>query len=137
MLYVDKKRLEDVLSKKNISLNALANTCGVSRQSIYQMFEERSVFNTSFEKILKFLNCSHEDLVRKAGGIEEYVKSLPPFIRSTISELHAFAEKQDANLYVLFPSGKGRFGFLRDWTFDSSEHFPKRLRRKTQVMSKV
>lgn len=117
MLYLDKKRLDDVLVQKNTTLNGLANACGISRQSIYQMFEERSVFNTSFEKMLKFLNCSHEDLTRDTDSLDEFIRIVPPYIRGIISELHAFSEKNETDLYILFPNGKGRFGFSKDWTF--------------------
>lgn len=117
MLYLSKKKLEEVLAKRGSSASMLAKECGISRQSIYNMFGKTSVFNTSFEKILKYLNVNLEEITEQRDRVSFLVQKFPNKINKIILELTEFASKNSADLILFGSRASGKMGITSDWDF--------------------
>lgn len=117
MLYLDKFKLETVLSSRGTSLNKLAKTCGISRQSIYNMIENQPVFNTTFEKIRQFLSVDYRAITSDSTVAHEIMKHAPDRIKIAAYVLSRFAEECNSDLILYNSEGKGRFGQKFDWNF--------------------
>lgn len=117
MLYMDKGKLETILGLRGISLNLLAEKCGISRQSIYNMFEDIPVFNTTFEKIRKYLNIDYRVITSDSTLAQEIIKSAPDRIKIASYVLVNAAEELEADLLSFNSHGINKFGPRIDWNF--------------------
>lgn len=117
MLFLDKFKLETFLRSKGISINKLADSCGISRQSIYNMYESLPVFNTTFEKIRQYLNVDFRAITSDSTLAHEIMKKAPDKIKISAYVLNQFSENNNADL-LLFNSGSNdKFGKRFDWNF--------------------
>ena len=117
MLVLDKSKLERALGSRNLSINRLAEVCGVSRQSIYNMCDETTVFNTTFEKIRKFLGVDYRAITSDSTLAQEILKSAPDRIKIASYILTDFSQNANADLLLFKSEGVGRFGTNHDWSF--------------------
>ena len=117
MLFLDKFKLETILSRRGISINRLAEQCGISRQSIYNMYEESSVFNTSFEKIREFLDVDYRAVTSDSTVAHEIMKKAPDRIKMAAYLLSNFSQETTSDLLLFSSSGKNKYGRNFDWNF--------------------
>jgi len=117
MLFLDKFRLESILSARGISINKLAESCGISRQSIYNMYNDTPVFNTTFEKIRQFLNVDYRALARDSTVAQEIMKQAPDRIKIAAYLLTNFVEERRGDLLFFSSEGRGKYGQKFDWNF--------------------
>lgn len=117
MLYLEKKKLEKVLKARGLNMSQLSKLCGVSRQSIYNMFGKTSVFNTVFEKILVHLAVDHNKITVGQSREGLIIKTFPDKIAKTAAKLSAFAGQTHADLLLFGSRAKGKRGFRTDWDF--------------------
>jgi len=117
MLCLDKNKLEALLKAKGMNMSILAKACGVSRQSIYNMLGRTSVFNTSFEKLLGFLQVGYEQITADVSAENVVAKDFPPKIAKVALELFRFAEVNEADLVLFGSRAGGKKGIQADWDF--------------------
>lgn len=117
MLFLDKFRLETILKSRGLSLNKLSDSCGISRQTIYNMFEEFPVFNTTFEKIREFLNVDYRAITVDSTVAHEIIKKAPDRIKIAAYVLTNFAQETKSDLLLFSSEGKTKFGKNFDWNF--------------------
>lgn len=117
MLYLDKFKLETILRSRGISINKLADSCGISRQSIYNMYETSPVFNTTFEKIRQFLNIDFRAITSDSTLAHEIMKKAPDRIKISGYVLSQFAENNNADLLIYNSGDVDKFGGKFDWNF--------------------
>ncbi|PIR17833.1 MAG: hypothetical protein COV46_02585 [Deltaproteobacteria bacterium CG11_big_fil_rev_8_21_14_0_20_49_13] len=117
MFFLSKKKLNEVISKRGESVSSLAKTCGISRQSIYNMFGKTSVFNTTFEKILKQLCVEPEDITERHDNVSFFVQKFPDKIKKIILKLSEFAAENHADLMLFGSRALGKAGIRSDWDF--------------------
>jgi len=128
VLYLDKFKFETILRSRGTSINKLAESCGISRQSIYNMYENSPVFNTTFEKIRQFLNVDFRAISSDQTLAHEIMKKAPDKIKISAYVLNQFAENNEACL-LLFNSGEmDKFGKKFHWNF--AVHFNKKENEK-------
>lgn len=128
MLYLDKFKLETILKSRGTSINKLADSCGISRQSIYNMFESMPVFNTTFDKIRKNLSVDYRAITSDSTLAHEIIKNAPDKIKIAAYVLNSFAEGNDANLLIFNSGSVNKYGNTFDWNF--ALHFNKRDNEK-------
>ncbi len=128
MLYLDKLKLESILKTRGVSVNKLSDYCGISRQSIYNMFEDSSVFNSTFEKIRQFLNVDYRVLTSDRTLAFEAMKRAPDRIKVISYQLFEFAKKYKADLLLFSSNDIGKFGPKPDWNF--AVYFPRAPKEK-------
>lgn len=117
MLFIDRYKLESILSSRGLSINKLAIAAGVSRQSIYNMYEETPVFNTTFEKIRQYLNVDFRAISSDSTLAQEILKKSPDKIKIASYILTEFARDNNADLLLFNTSGTGKYGTNHDWNF--------------------
>lgn len=127
MLYLDKAKLEVVLSSRGTSINKLAGACGISRQSIYNMFEN-TVFNSSFDKIRRYLNVDYGAITSNISLANEVMKTAPDRITMVAHKLTEFVERYQADLLLFGSNDVGKYGPRPDWNF--AVFFPDREKDK-------
>jgi transcriptional regulator with XRE-family HTH domain len=117
MIMVDRKRLEILLTGLGLNLSQLAKSCGISRRSLYEMFEGRAIFSTPLEKVLNFLNIGPADILKKRSRLETTLAGAPQNIIKTTLRLQEFAEANNADLFLIGSRAKGKIGNRADWDF--------------------
>lgn len=117
MLYLDKSRLESILSTRGLTLNSLAELCSISRQSIYNMFESTSVFNTTFEKIRQYLSIDYRAITTDKSVAFEIIKKSPGKIKIAAYKLFEYSKNNSADLLLFGSNYFGKFGFNHEWNF--------------------
>lgn len=114
---LDKTKLRGLLSKRGLSLNAFAKQCGISRQSIYNMMEGKSVFSKPFEKIMAGLNVDFEDLMRVRPSVETILESAPRTVQRAALQIQEYVRQQKADLFLIGSRARGKKGIRSDWDF--------------------
>lgn len=79
-----KERLYDLLDKKNMSVEALANEIGVTKSSIYNIFKGSDPKISTIERIAETLNSSIDFLVL---GHDEYKDAIEEELLALFREL--------------------------------------------------
>jgi hypothetical protein len=96
------------------------------------MYADMPVFNTTFEKIRKYLSVDYRAVTADSTLAQEIIKEAPDKIKIAAYVLNSFAENNDANL-ILFNSGEfDKFGGKFNWYF--ALHFNKKD-SETKLMS--
>lgn len=114
---LDRTKLQGLLSSRGFSLNAFAKQCGISRQSIYNMMEGKSVFSKPFEKIMAELNVELEDLMRERPSIEAILESAPRAVQRAALQIQEYVRQQKADLFLIGSRARGKKGIRSDWDF--------------------
>ncbi|MFH1830041.1 MAG: helix-turn-helix domain-containing protein [Pseudomonadota bacterium] len=114
---MDRKKLETLLCSRGTSLNQLAKKCGISRQSLYNMFEGKSVLTKPFEKLLSVLGVDFDDIVTGQTQLEDIFSSAPDKVRKAALALLEYAQNKDADLFLIGSRAKGKKGVRPDWDF--------------------
>lgn len=121
MLILEREKLKTVIKRNGLSLNQLAAKCGVSRQSIYNMLNGKSVFNTTFEKILDCLDVNFEEItVSKDERAVLAMKKAPAKIQRIALALSLFAKGNKASLFLFGSRARGCERTRADWDFGVS-----------------
>lgn len=115
MLYLSEDKVNALLSNRGMTLSQLARDCGVSRQSIYDMFGKKSVFNSSFVKILDHLGVGHEQLTETQDSA--LLRTMPMRIQKAVMRLITFCESHQAGLILFGSRARGKGGVGPDWDF--------------------
>lgn len=133
MLFLDKLKLETVLGTRGLTMNKLAEACSISRQSIYNMCESIPVFNSTFEKIRRYLNVDYRAITSDSTVAHEIMKQAPDRIKIAAYVLNNFAEETNSDLLLFNSEGKSKFGQNFDWNF--ALYFNRKdVDKKLQVM---
>lgn len=115
MLYLSKDKLVAVAGGRGMSLSALARAAGVSRQSLYNLFEDQPVFTGPFVKVLQFLGVSFHDLVDEFSPAEQLLADAPAAIQRTVARLTQFCQFNAASLVLFGSRLRGKSGAHVDW----------------------
>ena len=135
MVSIDRHRLEEQLRRRGENLSAFARRCGISRQSLYLLFEGKSVFSVPFEKILRELGADFRDLIAEMPDLAVILGDAPESVRRAALELEAYAEKQGADLFLIGSRARGAKGVRSDWDF--AVFFPDRKARNDLAALKL
>lgn len=124
MLYLDKGRLETILSSRNLTINKIAELCSISRQTIYNMCDSTTVFNTTFEKIREYLNIDYRAITTDKSVAFEVLKNAPERIKIASYKLFEFVAENNSDLLIFSKNNNGKYGINNDWNFGI--FFPKK-----------
>lgn len=127
MLVLDRKKLDGVARPLGFTLNRLAGACGISRQSVYNMFKGKYVLSTPLEKILKTLKVDLSDVTTSVGEARSILQTAPGGIREACSTLEDYAVDEGADLFLIGSRARGRKGVRSDWDF--AIYFPDGMHR--------
>ncbi len=116
-MLLDREKLEKVMISSGLNLAGLAKECGISRRSIYDMFEGRSIFSVPFEKLLKKLGVSALAVTNTQTTISEIFADAPPAILKVALRLEEFAKTNSADLFLFGSRARGKKGIRADWDF--------------------
>lgn len=116
-MQLDRNKLNGLLSSKGLSLNAFAKQCGISRQSIYNMMEGKSIFSKPFEKVMAELDVDFEDLMKARPSIESVLADAPRSIQRAALQIQEYAREKKADLFLIGSRARGRKGIRSDWDF--------------------
>lgn len=117
MLVLDKNKLENSLRGRGKSLSKFASDCGISRQSLYNMFAGKSIFSTSFEKILNELGVSFDEVVAQTSRFDSIMLEAPYKIKKIALKLEEYARTNGADLFLIGSRVRGKKGIRSDWDF--------------------
>lgn len=117
MLLLSRDKLNKMLKKKGLSLAKFARSCGISRQSLYNMFRGRSVLSAPMEKLLLSLGVGLEDVVKKSVTTTKVLNEAPEQIKKVRLLLENYAKKYDASLFLIGSRARGKKGITSDWDF--------------------
>lgn len=117
MLQVDQEKLMRLLDARRVSLNGFAKACGVSRQSIYNMFRGKSVLSVPFEKVLLTLGVGFEEIVAGARAPARMFEEMPKKVKEALHLLKEYALRTKASLYLIGSRARGKKGTRADWDF--------------------
>ena len=124
---LDRNKLQGFLSSRGLSLKAFARQCGISRQSIYNMMEGKSVFSKPLEKIMAELGVELDDLMRTRPSVEAILEGAPRTIQRAALQIQEYVRQQEADLFLIGSRARGKKGIRSDWDFaifypDEKEH---------------
>jgi AcrR family transcriptional regulator len=122
MLFLDKTKLNALLKSNGLNIAKLAKHCGVSRQSIYNMFGKETVFNTTFERLVAYLNIHYSTITEETELASFIAKSFPDKIKLAALKLSAFAVKNSADLILFGSRAAGKKGLRHDFDFAVNFH---------------
>ena len=117
MLKLDRKKLESSLSLRGENLSQLARSCGMSRQSLYEMFEGKSIFSTPFEKLLGELMIPFGRITVDDENILAPLHDAPLQVRRVVLSLQRYAVQHNADLFLFGSRARGKKGIRADWDF--------------------
>ncbi|MFH0799032.1 MAG: helix-turn-helix domain-containing protein [Pseudomonadota bacterium] len=117
MLRLDRKRLESVLAARGLSLAGLAKACGISRQSIYNMFRGRSVLSAPLEKIIRELRTGLPDIVVEDASEDGVFARAPEKVQDAVVVLKGYALRESADLFLIGSRARRKRGVRSDWDF--------------------
>jgi len=117
MLSVDRNKLNKLLKKRGISLSQFAKDCGISRQSLYNMFRGKSVLSAPMEKLLLYLHVDPEDVTIRSVKTENVFQDAPSQIKNVFQMLENYAKKHNAGLFLIGSRARGKKGIRSDWDF--------------------
>lgn len=118
MLYLSKSKLAQLAAKRGLSLAALAKAAGISRQSLYNMFDTTPVWNTSFAKLLRATGSAYDELVEARHSFTHHpLMDAPPPIRRAAFTLTDFCRTHHAALVLFGSRARGKRGLGVDWDF--------------------
>ena len=117
MLFLNKEALNSLLDQKGLSLSALARQSGISRQSLYNMFDDDTVFNVPFERILKALNVNYQTITYEKTLAEKLLEDAPSPIQKVLFSLIDFCQQHKASLALFGSRARGKKGVRVDWDF--------------------
>ena len=117
MLIIERQRLEKILNSKGLNLSDLAKECGISRKSLYDMFEGDTIFTTPFKKVLSFLNIEFEEVTKNETSLSPILKEAPANIIKILLQLQTFAKEKNASLFLFGSRARGKKGIRADWDF--------------------
>lgn len=132
---IDRRKFEALLKSRRLGLSSFAASCGISRQSLYNMFEGRSIFSTTFEKVLSTLDVDFDQITSRAPAIGDIFARAPASIQKTAAVIHEFAANNKADLFLIGSRAKGKEGVRADWDFGI--FFPSPRGRKNFVRLKT
>lgn len=115
MLYLGEDKLNAWLSSRGMTLSQLARDCGVSRQSIYDMFGKKPVFNSTFVKILSHLGVDYDQLTETHDDV--LLRTMPVRIQKAVIRLIQFCDSHLAGLILFGSRVRGKGGIGPDWDF--------------------
>jgi transcriptional regulator with XRE-family HTH domain len=115
MLCLGEDKLNTLLASRGMTLSGLARDCGVSRQSIYDMLGKKSVFNSTFVKILSHLGVDYEQLTETHDVA--LLRTMPVRIQKAVMRLISFCEAHQAGLLLFGSRARGKTGIGADWDF--------------------
>lgn len=125
MIYLDRNKLEKIIAERGENLSDFAKECGISRQSLYNMFEGKSVISTPLEKIFNKLNANWDEII--AIKKEDYFKNAPQQVKLAFAEAVEFVRSKHADLFLIGSRARGKGSKFSDW--DLAIHFPKKFNR--------
>lgn len=115
---LSREKLQKALSGRNITLTAFAKEAGISRQSLYNMFEGESVLSAPFQKMVDHLQVPIEALLEREEETTTHFKTMPPRIRQIALELAQFAKEKKAVLLLFGSRAKQKKRSVQsDWDF--------------------
>lgn len=117
MILVDKDKLGQLLASRGMSLAQLARGAGISRQSIYDMFQGKSIFTRPFEKIMHELGVDFSELLSQSSRLDDILGEAPDSVRRAALELQRYAERKKATLFLIGSRARGKKDLRADWDF--------------------
>lgn len=117
MMVLDRNKFEAILAGRGEKLAGFAKRCGISRQSIYNMFEGSSIFSKSFEKILQNLGVHYDELLEKRDVASVVMNEAPIGVQKAACELEKYAQENGADLFIIGSRARGAKGVRSDWDF--------------------
>lgn len=117
VLYLSKEKVRAVAARRMGSVAGLARTAGISRQSLYNMFHDTSVFNTSFIKLLQVLGLSYQELTEERSAGDQLLADAPASVRRVALRLIDFCRDHAAALLLFGSRVRGKTGPQVDWDF--------------------
>lgn len=126
MLYLDEEKLNAVLMARGMTISQLAHQCGISRQSVYDMFSKKPVFNSTFVKILNHLGINYDQVTESRDNT--LLRTMPMRIQKAVMSLIQFCDAHNAGLVLFGSRARGKSGVIPDWDFGvySSKLFDQR-----------
>lgn len=134
MIAIDRQRFEAMLKRRGMSISVFADRCGISRQSLYNMFQGKSIFSTTFEKVLKALGVDFEEIVARPRKLEGILERAPAAVQKAVLSLEEFATEKNADLFLIGSRARGKRGVRADWDFGI--FFPSSFERREFVKLK-
>ncbi|MFH1874136.1 MAG: nucleotidyltransferase domain-containing protein [Pseudomonadota bacterium] len=81
------------------------------------MFSGKSIFSTSFEKVLAELGVDFEEITTKTTDFESIIQDSPPKIKKIALKFEEYAQKNQADLFLIGSRARGKKGIKSDWDF--------------------
>lgn len=117
MLYLSKEKLRAVAVRRGLSVAETARMAGISRQSLYNMFRETPVFNSSFAKLLRALAVSYQELTDDRANADRLMAGAPAPVQRVALRLTEFCRRHRAVLLLIGSRVRGKTGPQVDWDF--------------------
>lgn len=117
VITLNRKRLKAELMARDMNLSRFAKACGISRQSLYDMFRGSSIFSVPFGKILNYTGISFDEIISVGSGFESVIRDAPEGVRKAVFALQKFAEARGADLFLIGSRARGKKGLRADWDF--------------------
>lgn len=115
MLYLDEEKLNAVLLARGMTISQLAQQCGISRQSVYDMLSKKPVFNSTFVKILSQLGVGHDQITQSRDNA--LLRTMPMRVQKAVMSLIQFCDAHNAGLILFGSRARGKSGISPDWDF--------------------
>ncbi len=115
MLYLGEDKINDLLFSRGMTLSGLARDCGVSRQSLYDMFSKKPVFNSTFVKILNHLGVDYDQITESRDNA--LLRTMPMRVQKAVMCLIQFCDAHNAGLILFGSRARGKGGIGPDWDF--------------------
>lgn len=105
------------LRQQGLNISRLAVKAGISRQSLYNMFDQESVFNSTMKKILEVLQVSYEEITVNRRSVVAIMSHAPNRIRQGALKLTQFCKENQATLILFGSRARGLETIRADWDF--------------------
>ena len=96
-MIMEGKNLQEILKKRGITQNQVAELLGVTRQTVSAMFHASSVKSTTLEKIAKNFGIEISELFGEKTDLTELKEELG-MLRKKITELEDQVKEKDATI---------------------------------------
>lgn len=125
MLHLDRSQLEVALAKRGLTLSQLCRKAGISRQSVYAMLAGRSIYNSSFLKILRVLGPDASEITVLESPLKRLSARMPEGVRKAALLLYEHAMSFGATLVLFGSRATSRARAGSDWDFGL--YYPSRV----------
>ena len=117
MRFLSRAHLNPLLTRRGLNLSRLARKSGVSRQSLYQMLAGASIYNVPFQKLIRFLRISPDQITDEHSASTLSLEQSPAKIRKAALRLLDYCKKKRASLILFGSRARETHGKGSDWDF--------------------